>query len=490
MAELSVKMEYADAVKKSLRETLKLTIPIWAFIPAVLLIVGLVSSSLALGNQDMARALRSLYMIVFGLGIPLISLLTLKYLSKSSLRLDQSGLDLPADLTAMQLTPLHLSWKEINKITVTEQSDSNDLKDREILLLTKRGSTVIHLNRLDPLDIEKLLVSIDLFYGGEKDDHCLANLARDLKIAQRKQSQAELSIEGSGLTYTELWEDELKRRFKAAAFMPLAPGLIMRGGSLTIVRQLALGGLSAVYLAQLNGNKLVVLKESVVPDDARSELKDKAREMFSREAKLLMQLHHPNIVKVIDNFEEGGRSYLLLDYVSGQDLRQYVKQNGRLREYQVLGPAIQIADILTYLHSKEPPLLHRDLTPDNIVLRADGSVVVIDFGAANEFIGNATGTFVGKQAFIAPEQFRGKAVAKSDIYAFGATLYYLLTGQDPEALSQSEPSAVCQIKEDLSDLVKRCTSLEPDERPEAREVSQVLKELLAGYDNADKHSVQ
>lgn len=264
----------------------------------------------------------------------------------------------------------------------------------------------------------------------------------------------------------------------------------MRGGSLTIVRQLALGGLSAVYLAQLNGNKLVVLKESVVPDDARSELKDKAREMFSREAKLLMQLHHPNIVKVIDNFEEGGRSYLLLDYVSGQDLRQYVKQNGRLREYQVLGPAIQIADILTYLHSKEPPLLHRDLTPDNIVLRADGSVVVIDFGAANEFIGNATGTFVGKQAFIAPEQFRGKAVAKSDIYAFGATLYYLLTGQDPEALSQSEPSAVCQIKEDLSDLVKRCTSLEPDERPEAREVSQVLKELLAGYDNADKHSVQ
>lgn len=212
----------------------------------------------------------------------------------------------------------------------------------------------MHLDRLDGQDIEKLLVAIDLFYGGEKNIVALEGLAKDLKIAQRHQAQSELNIEARdlGLTYTELWEDELKRRFKAAAFMPLSPGLIMKGGSLTVVRQLALGGLSAVYLCQLDGKKLVVLKESVVPEDAKAELKDKAREMFAREAQLLMKINHPNIVRVLDFFVEGGRSYLMLDYVSGQDLRQYVKQNGRLREFQVIEWAQQIAAILAYLHTK------------------------------------------------------------------------------------------------------------------------------------------
>jgi serine/threonine-protein kinase len=300
---------------------------------------------------------------------------------------------------------------------------------------------------------------------------------------QRNQAQSELNIEAKdlGLTYTELWEDELKRRFKAAAFMPLSPGLIMKGGSLTVVRQLALGGLSAVYLCQLDGKKLVVLKESVVPEDAKAELKDKAREMFAREAQLLMKISHPHIVQVLDYFVEGGRSYLMLDYVSGQDLRQYVKQNGRLREFQVIEWAKQIAAILAYLHNQEPPILHRDFTPDNLVVCADQSIVAIDFGAANEFIGNATGTFVGKQAFIAPEQFRGKACIQSDIYAFGGTIFYLLTGEDPEALSQSEPSEMLEISPGLNRLVADCTALELDGRiKSADEVLERLKALKSG----------
>ena len=115
---------------------------------------------------------------------------------------------------------------------------------------------------------------------------------------------------------------------------------------------------------------------------------------------------------------------------------------------------------------KRPPVLHRDLTPDNLVAREGGQIVLIDFGAANEFIGQATGTFVGKQAYIAPEQFRGKATTASDIYAFGATLYYLLTGLDPEALSQSTPRATNEaISEALDTLIKDCTALEETKRP-------------------------
>ncbi len=108
------------------------------------------------------------------------------------------------------------------------------------------------------------------------------------------------------------------------------------------------------------------------------------------------------------------------------------------------------------------PVIHRDLTPDNIVVKDDGTLVVIDFGAANEFIGNSTGTFVGKQCYISPEQFRGKAVPQSDIYALGCTLHYLLTGSDPQALSVAHPHSLNEIvSPEVDALVAECTAVQP-----------------------------
>jgi serine/threonine-protein kinase len=125
-----------------------------------------------------------------------------------------------------------------------------------------------------------------------------------------------------------------------------------------------------------------------------------------------------------------------------------------------------LAEVVDYIHAQDPPIIHRDLTPDNIVLRGDDSIVVIDFGAANQFVGTATGTLVGKQAYIAPEQFRGKATPQSDIYAFGGTIYFLLTGKDPEPLSQSRPRTIKpSIDTRLDDLVACCTAFEASERP-------------------------
>jgi serine/threonine protein kinase len=184
----------------------------------------------------------------------------------------------------------------------------------------------------------------------------------------------------------------------------------------------------------------VVLKEAVIPQDGTEGVREKAKELFDREAKLLMKLDHPGIVHVLDCFNEGERNYLLLEYINGVDLRQLVRQNGVQKESDVLEWAVQVANALKYLHEREQPIIHRDLTPDNIVLRNDGKVLIVDFGAANEFIGNATGTFVGKHSYIAPEQLRGKATVQSDIYAFGCTLFFLLTGSDPEALSPSNPN--------------------------------------------------
>jgi serine/threonine protein kinase len=223
------------------------------------------------------------------------------------------------------------------------------------------------------------------------------------------------------------------------------------------------------------------VKEAVVPEDTVESVKDKAREMFDREAKLLMKLNHPNIVKVLDHFVDSGRNYLMLEYVNGQDIRAFVKQNGPQKEHVVLEWAITIATILKHLHEQDPPILHRDLTPDNLVLRSDGQVVLIDFGAANEFIGTATGTFVGKQSFIAPEQFRGKAAISSDIYAFGCTLHFMLTGQEPEALSTSSPKEIDDsISSELNDFIVSCTEMEPRDRfTSAAQMLPILRKMAA-----------
>lgn len=169
----------------------------------------------------------------------------------------------------------------------------------------------------------------------------------------------------------------------------------------------------------------------------------------------------------------------MLDHVLGVDLKQHVKQNGPLRQSQVINLAGQMADILHYLHSQEPPVIHRDFTPDNLVLTDGDKVIAIDFGAANEFIGNATGTFVGKHSYIAPEQFRGKASPQSDLYAMGGTLYFLLTGQDPEALSVSDPGLKATVAEPLRDLIKGLTSVNTKDRISS---AGELKEKISGLE--------
>jgi serine/threonine protein kinase len=225
---------------------------------------------------------------------------------------------------------------------------------------------------------------------------------------------------------------------------------------------------------------MVVIKEAVVPANADEHTHAKAAELFDREARLLIKLDHPHIAKVFDHFPEDNRSYMVLEYIRGQDLRQLVKQNGAQPEEIVLNWARQIASILSYLHSQDPPIIHRDLTPDNLVRKEDDTITLIDFGAANEFVGNATGTLVGKQAYIAPEQLRGKANPESDIYALGGTMYFLLTGKDPEALMSSHPKHLDpEISDNLDALVASCTEMESEDRPKSAAIlAQIIGEMI------------
>lgn len=469
MAELMVRVQYASKVRGASLATLRALFPLWGVLAPVTAVVAIFGLFMATQNADQAPWLmRWLGLALAGLVAPLVALLATRWLSVDCIVADRNGLQMPFMVGTMRG---FIPWTSIRQVRVSGSTEG-DFRKQSLVYVTEKGRKVtLKLSRLNDTEIEQLLLATEMWAPSCEKDVSINTLQDGLKK----------SIPSTEQSFTGMWEDELRRRFCATAFMPLEPGVFLRNGTLKVIRPLALGGLSALYLCQLQDKRLVVIKEAVVPDDSPENVRDKAREMFDREATLLMKLNHANIVKVLDHFVDGGRNYLMLEYVNGQDLRQFVKQNGPQKEHVVIEWAISVANILKHLHEQDPPIIHRDLTPDNLVLRSDGQIVLIDFGAANEFIGNATGTFVGKQSFIAPEQFRGKASIQSDIYAFGCTLHCLLTGQEPEALSTSSPKEVnASISEELNDFVVSCTEMEARDRfTSAAQMLPILKKMAA-----------
>jgi len=285
-------------------------------------------------------------------------------------------------------------------------------------------------------------------------------------------------------SYTQIWQDSLNA-FEATNYVPLQGGSSLQDQNYTVLMLLACGGMSSIYLVQDKRGKRFVLKELAIGVDEGQNILVKLHEIFAREAKYLAQLNHPNIVKVIDCFVEGERDYLVLEYIPGLTLRQFVQSHGALAQKQVIEIGKQMTALLSYLHELLPPLLHRDFTPENLILREpDGAVCLIDFGTASEYVGEATGTVVGKQCYISPEQFQGQPSPASDIYALGATLYFLLVGNDPPALTQLHPGLLNQnIDQRLDLLVSKCTDLDPDQRFASARA--VLDEMILFCDVAD-----
>lgn len=189
-------------------------------------------------------------------------------------------------------------------------------------------------------------------------------------------------------------------------------------------------------------------------------------------------MRHKQIARVYDHFVEQGRHYLLIEQIRGRTLRQIVFEEGPQSEEKVLSYSIQIAEILDYLHNQELPIIHRDLTPDNLIVNEYGKLFLIDFGSANEFTGTATGTLVGKHAYMSPEQVRGKATPASDIYSFGQTICYCLSACDPKPLmSSSLPQAETTLSKKLNRVIQKCTELEEAKRFTLSE----LRESLLDY---------
>lgn len=269
--------------------------------------------------------------------------------------------------------------------------------------------------------------------------------------------------------------------------MALRPGDLLRDRYL-IKQAVAQGGMGSIYLAddvRLTG-RVCAVKEVSGDPHASPSIQQEAREQFYREASVLARLDHPCLPKVSDFFSEEDRDYLIMDFVPGQDLSDIVaaaRDEGRfLVETEVLGWARQLIDALSYLHLQEPPVLHRDIKPANLKLTPNGTIKLVDFGLVKLLDADEQRTITvvqgrGTAHYTPLEQYggdTGHTDVRSDIYALGATLYHLLSNEQPAEAKERflKPGALSALR-DINPLISARTeravawalALHPDERP-------------------------
>ncbi len=216
----------------------------------------------------------------------------------------------------------------------------------------------------------------------------------------------------------------------------LSAGTILQG-RYQVEAPIGIGGMSVVYRGRDLRFKDVV-RYCAIKEMAQSAPDSQTRLLnlknFQREAGLLATLQHPAIPKVYDFFEENGKVYLVLEFIPGKDLETVLEEHGKpLDEERVARWALQICDVLSYLHNHKPePIVFRDMKPSNVMVVGDDRIVLIDFGIARTLNrSDRKGTMIGTEGYSPPEQYRGIAEPVGDIYAFGATLHHLLTNTDP-----------------------------------------------------------
>lgn len=200
-------------------------------------------------------------------------------------------------------------------------------------------------------------------------------------------------------------------------------------GRYEITDTLGSGGFGTTYVArdQARFGAKCVVKE-LLPQRQESAV---ARRLFEREARVLCDLSHPQIPTMHGYFENGDRFFLVQDFVEGETLQARLARETRLSEVATREIVLQLLDVLEYLHQRTPPVIHRDIKPANIILARDGRVVLIDFGAVREAIGDDKNTSIGTMGYTPTEQMLGRATTASDCYALGATALEMISGLAP-----------------------------------------------------------
>jgi hypothetical protein len=363
-------------------------------------------------------------------------------------------------------------WSDLKSMTVKSTNKPNSPLRAEFTLNFRSGGRVKFNNsQVSAQDLRVLLDAIDQHAVACSVSPEVFSLCQTLEETA-KENAASDGIDDPAIACIP------KQEFKSTIFVPFNPGEYLPSTHTRIIKQLASKPLCAVYLARDAEGRMLTVKQFYLADET-DETKAFAK-ILRREYELLSRLDHPGIAKVLTSFTVDHSTYLVIEHRPGSDLRDIVKEHGARSESLTISWAEQLSEIMIYLHSREPAILHRDLTPDNVIAGEDGQLRLIDFGAAREFLEGITGTMIGKQCYVAPEQLRGDANQRSDIYSFGCTLYYLLTGRDPIALSQSSPAKVMDCSDELDKLVQDCTNFDEQNRPQS------FEEVLGRLKNLDR----
>jgi serine/threonine protein kinase len=286
-------------------------------------------------------------------------------------------------------------------------------------------------------------------------------------------------------------EDEARRR---RAMVPGRPNLLKLGTVLQnryrVLDVLGVGGMSTVYKARdlrfTSVDRACAIKEMF---NSAEEMKLRQLRLanFQREASLLATLTHSAIPRIYDYFEHQGTIYLVLELIHGNDLETILSQRGEpFEEKQVVDWAIDLCGVLHYLHNQKPePIIFRDLKPSNVMIRSeDQALMLVDFGIARTFAPQQRGTMIGTEGYAPPEQYKGIADARGDIYALGATLHHLSTGNDPRTetpftfASRPPRKLNSALSQGFEDLVLRSVSYHADDRFQSiAEFKEALEEI-------------
>lgn len=265
----------------------------------------------------------------------------------------------------------------------------------------------------------------------------------------------------------------------------LSVGTKILNGRYEILKVLHSKGMSAVYLVNdSNLNKQWCLKEIRKSDSGKGDIEYYA---LLQEANIMKSLNHPSIPRITTIEQVGDSIFIIMDYVDGMSVKSWLLNKGKISQNIVVTWMTQITQVMLYLHNRKYPIFYRDMKPDNVMIQSDGNIKLIDFGISvvikeqGQVIDKALGT----KGYAAPEQSVSGNVCdlRSDIYAMGKTMYYMLTGINPTQVPKEKLRSVREIDPSISigieNIVNKCIKENPDER------FQNCEELLYALKNYD-----
>ncbi len=247
-------------------------------------------------------------------------------------------------------------------------------------------------------------------------------------------------------------------------------------GRYELLTQIGEGGMSRVFVARdLVLNKMWAAKEIKRTDD--TSLRSLIAQSIVTEANMIKRFDHPAIPRIVDIIDEEGTLFVIMDLIEGKTLEDVASSQGPQNEDTVVDWALQLCDVLEYLHQRTPPVIYRDMKPSNVMLKPNGLLELVDFGIAREYRGDGTSvnaavsdtSQLGTRGFAPPEQYGGggQTDARSDVYALGATLYTLLTGKNPA----EPPYSILPVRQVIPELslgiesiIATATQPDPDDR--------------------------